>query len=278
MSRAALEAHYRLERGLADQLRAADKAARRGLYREVYDRLNRESPLYAERRAAPDTRDKARGLARLIAFVERFLPREGAVLEIGPGDAALSYALAPRVTEMVAVDVSREALTDAPPPSNFRFLLTDGFGLPVPDGSVVLVISNQLMEHLHPDDAFEQLQSVHRALAPGGAYVCITPSRLTGPHDVSKHFDPVATGLHLKEYTVGELADVFARAGFVAMSAYAGTKGRFVRLPVWLVRAVEAVVEPLPPKLRRAVAKFWPVRAALGVRLCGHKAREAHAR
>jgi SAM-dependent methyltransferase len=194
VSRAALEAHYRLERGLADQLRTADKASRRGLYREVYDRLNRESPLYAERRAAPDTRGKARGLARLIAFVERFLPREGAVLEIGPGDAALSYALAPRVTEMIAVDVSREALTDAPPPSNFRFLLTDGFGLPVPDGSVALIISNQLMEHLHPDDAFEQLQSVHRALAPGGAYVCITPSRLTGPHDVSKHFDPVATG------------------------------------------------------------------------------------
>ncbi len=271
MSRAALEAHYRLERGLADQLRTADKDARRSLYQHVYDRLNRESPLYAERRAAPDTSGKARGLARLVAFVERFLPRQGTVLEVGPGDAALSYALAPRVREVIAVDVSREALTAAPAPPNFRFLLTDGFGLPVPDASVDLVISNQLMEHLHPDDAFEQLQSVLRALRPGGAYVCITPSRLNGPHDVSKHFDPIATGLHLKEYTVGELATIFRRAGFVRLSAYAGTKGRFVRLPVGLVAALEAVVEPLPPKVRRALAKFWPLRAAFGVRLCGHR-------
>jgi hypothetical protein len=32
------------------------------------------------------------------------------------------------------------------------------------------------MEHLHPEDAFEQLRNIIRALAPGGRYVCITPT------------------------------------------------------------------------------------------------------
>jgi predicted SAM-dependent methyltransferase len=37
--------------------------------------------------------------------------------------------------------------------------------------SVDLAYSNQLMEHLHPDDASEQLANVYRALKPGGVTV-----------------------------------------------------------------------------------------------------------
>ena len=40
-----------------------------------------------------------------------------------------------------------------------------------------------------PEDAVEQLRHLHAALAPGGVYLCITPSRLTGPHDISYLFD-----------------------------------------------------------------------------------------
>jgi predicted SAM-dependent methyltransferase len=50
------------------------------------------------------------------------------------------------------------------------------------------------MEHLHPDDAFEQLKQIYTALTPGGLYICTTPNRLTGPHDVSKYFDETAAG------------------------------------------------------------------------------------
>ena len=70
------------------------------------------------------------------------------------------------------------------------------------------------MEHLHPEDAFEQLRNIIRALAPGGRYVCITPNRLNGPHDVSSHLDREATGFHIKVYTVTELARLFRAAGF----------------------------------------------------------------
>ena len=63
------------------------------------------------------------------------------------------------------------------------------------------------MEHLHPDDALEQLQNIYSALVPGGIYLCITPNRLSGPQDVSRDFDMVATGFHLKEYTISELSN-----------------------------------------------------------------------
>ena len=36
-------------------------------------------------------------------------------------------------------------------------------------------------------------------------FICLTPHRSTGPHDMSKYFGDVATGFHLKEYTNKEL-------------------------------------------------------------------------
>ena len=82
-------------------------------------------------------------------------------------------------------------------------VLSDGVSVEVPAASVTLAYSNQLMEHLHPDDALVQLRNIVRALAPGGLYVR-HPNRLTGPHDISMYFDRVATGFHLKEYTATE--------------------------------------------------------------------------
>ena len=38
------------------------------------------------------------------------------------------------------------------------------------------------------------LANLYRALKPGAVYVCITPNRLSGPHDISLYFDSVATG------------------------------------------------------------------------------------
>ena len=66
----------------------------------------------------------------------------------------------------------------------------------------------------------EQLRNLFAAIAPGGSYFCVTPSRLNGPHDVSKYFDTVARGFHLKEYTVTELEQLFRGVGFKRIQAY----------------------------------------------------------
>ena len=52
-----------------------------------------------------------------------------------------------------AVEVSEEITGNLAFPRNVRLLLSDGTSIPVPDASVAVAYSNQLMEHLHPDDA-----------------------------------------------------------------------------------------------------------------------------
>jgi predicted SAM-dependent methyltransferase len=53
--------------------------------------------------------------------------------------------------------------------SNFRFVKTSGVEIPLADASVGLAHSDQLMEHLHIDDAEPQLREVYRILKPGNA-------------------------------------------------------------------------------------------------------------
>ena len=117
----------------------------------------------------------------------------------------MSLEMARLVKQVYAIDVSKEMTKGLVFPANFHLILSDGIGIPVPANSIDVAYSNNLVEHLHPDDAVEQLRNIHQALAPGGVYICVTPNRLKGPHDVSKYFDTVATGFHLKEYTVSEL-------------------------------------------------------------------------
>jgi SAM-dependent methyltransferase len=129
--------------------------------------------------------------------------------------------------------------------------------------------SNQLMEHLHPDDAFEQLCEIYRVLAPGGIYLCLTPNSLTGPHDISRYFDSVATGFHLKEYSIRELTGLFRSVGFSRLRFCFGVKGRFLPLPIPLYRLMEMFVYLFPASLRKIWSQRLPFRLYQDLRLLG---------
>src|SRR5206468_11929257 len=118
------------------------------------------------------------------------------------------------VKHVYAVDVSSEITKNSSCPKNFTLILSDGCHVPLPDNSVDIVYSNQLIEHLHPEDTFEQTQHVYRILKAGGIYICGTPNSLSGPYDVSRDFDSIATGFHLKEYMNSELDRLFRSVGF----------------------------------------------------------------
>ncbi|OOK80019.1 methyltransferase domain protein [Mycobacterium kansasii] len=78
-----------------------------------------------------------------------------------------------------------------------------------------IVVSDQVIEHIHPDDLDSHLRSVRTILKGGGKYIFNTPHRYTGPHDVSRVFKcGEAAGMHLKEYTCRELVDAAQRAGY----------------------------------------------------------------
>jgi hypothetical protein len=101
--------------------------------------------------------------------------------------------------------------------------------------------------------------------------MCLTPNRLNGPHDVSMYFDTVATGFHLKEYTVAELYHLFQTAGFSKMRIFVPLKKSRVFLPVFPVKLCEKILSVFPYLLRKPLATSWPVAKLLGVRLVGTK-------
>jgi SAM-dependent methyltransferase len=266
---AQLREHYCVERGLAERLRRASRDERRELYSVVYDEMYQRVPHH------PMMRDKRSAVARDVEpdlrFLRRFL-RPGAVfMEIGAGDCTLSRRIASLVRLVYAVDVSEEITRGTRFPANFRLCLSDGTSIPVPEGSVHVAYSDQLMEHLHPEDAVRQLHNIYRALTPGGVYVCITPNRLYGPSDISCYFDETSTGFHLREYSALELHRLFKSAGFANTRSYAGARGWYVRWPLSVSAGLEWGLDALPYRVRRPLAGIKPLRALLGVRMAAVK-------
>ena len=263
-----LRAHYLVERGLARELAASRPEQRTLLYSDVYRRLFDSVPDHPQHagggeRRASRIRGQADGLLRSLG-------PDSTYVEIGCGDALLTKLIAGHVRRAIGVDVTAE-LVSGPAPAAFEFLLSDGVTLDIAGGSVDLVYSNQLMEHLHTDDALLQLREIHRILKPGGRYVCATPNQLTGPHDISVYFNYEPAGLHLREYDHRSLARIFRSVGFVAVRATVSLKGRVLNLPVSFASAAESVFELLPKDVRAKLALIGPVSNIAGVNMVGIK-------
>jgi len=235
-SDAQLREHYAIERELADRLRQSPREVRGDLYRQVYDELFRRVPHHPQLRS----RNEADQLAERVNW---------------------SHAI--EVSEAVTRCLAR--------PSNFELHITDGLHIPLRTNSVHVAFSDQLIEHLHPDDAKLQVGEVARTLVPGGAFICITPNRLYGPRDISEYFDERATGLHLREYSAGELRKLLLVSGFGRVEFFAGARGLYVKMPYWLISLVEGTLDALPHRLRKFLADNAPMRALLGLRLAAFK-------
>jgi len=263
--------HYRVEKELADILRNAPKEERGRLYPALYDELYRRLPGHSQlrRKSSPESAGaKARARLKLL---RRYIGGDSTFVETGAGACALSLLVSGFVKRVYAIDVSREIAGDVAIPGNMRLLISDGLEIPVPEGSADAVFSDQLAEHLHPDDLVEHLKNVYRCLAPGGTYICLTPNRLNGPHDISKYFTEIATGFHLKEYTNSELGTLFRGSGFIRIRALVGARGYYIPVhisfPVFLERALSA----LPRRAGRRIAGTLLFRILLGVRIAGMK-------
>lgn len=254
--------HYDVERSLAERLRVSTRAERLNLYRELYDELFRQVPEHPLLTLDADARRRV--VASQLGFLRPLARPDGTFLEIGAGDCQLSIAMAAHVRQVFAVDVSAEITSTAVFPDNCQLIISKGCDIPVPPGSVHLAFSDQLMEHLHPDDALEQLREIYRALRPGGIYVLFTPNRLSGPHDVSKYFDAQATGFHLKEYTSVELSRLLRQVGFRRVMVPVQRPGHTALMSARPVCAVERLVGHAPGALRQRILTRTPLRKALG--------------
>jgi len=264
-----LRRHFEIERELADRLRRASKDERKTLYGEVYDELFRrvELPGNVEAQRAQ--------VGLLLELVEPFLADCGSFLEIGAGSGDLSLALAERLDRVWAVDAVDPHIDPQLVPESFVFVSDADLEDVVPEDSVDLALSCHFVEHMHPDDLGDHLSIVHGKLAVGGAYVVVTPNRLYGPHDISKHFSDEPAGFHLREYTHLDLAAELERAGFDPVWVI-GRVGSSPRAGSWRkVARAERALEALPVAIRRwclqRAPRQEPFRPLEQVKLVGYK-------
>lgn len=265
-----IKAHYELERRLADRLRESDVDTRKELYTRLYDELFSSLPDHPQFfRRESDLLSNVKNQFKLL----RPMVKSGDVfVEVGAGDCRLSFDIAPHVRHAIGIDVSDKVFDPTEAPDNFEFVKSDGLGLGLPPTSVDFVYSNQLMEHLHVDDARQQLIDIYRTLKPGGRYYCITPNAVSGPSDVSRYFDKTATGFHMKEYRYRELINLFKSVGFKKFSVIISAAGRkLATVPPIVATPIETVLDHLPWPLRQRLARFKPVRIFLGIKLVAIK-------
>lgn len=256
-----LQEHYELEKELASKLMNSGKQSRKHLYTELYDELFTKLSHHPQVVRISDPATTAWIVEQRMILLNRYLSSKTTFLEVGPGDCSLAIEVSKLVKKVYAVDVATEITKQQTFPGNFEFINSDGCSVPVPENSVDIAYSHQLMEHLHPEDANEQLQNIYRALAPNGIYICITPNRLSGPHDISRYFDKVATGFHLKEYTVTELYKLFRSAGFSKVTWVKNNKKAHIEIPLNLltlptIAIAEKLLEILPLSFKRRMASL----------------------
>lgn len=244
--------HWELESALSQELRSSAPASRWETFERCYDRLYSELPWLVG----------TGGEANPALWLGLIGSPGARVYEVGSGAGELAIGLAQAGFEVTATDVSRERGNRAPR-AHLTWAATDGvhldqFAAPC---SFDAVISNQLIEHLHPDDLEAHLSSALALLRPGGRYVLATPHALTGPHDVSKVFGLDApAGMHLHEYTNREMVRALRRAGFrrprsVLHSPRLVPGAHPGRLHLGLMLGVEAVLAPLGNATARALAR-----------------------
>lgn len=269
--------HYQLERRLSDIMRHSTLEQREaGLYGELYDELigslddhPRKSVNSGETPAHPDGY-----IARQAAMVIREVGATDVFLDLGGGDCRVALAVAPHVAKAIVVDVSDALVPGNHGARNFEFAKTRGVDIPLPTESVSFIYSNQVMEHLHPEDAIAQLRELFRVLKPGGRYLIRTPNRVTGPHDVSMYFEEIARGTHMKEYTYASLSEILRDAGFVRPTIIIAPRAhRFGTMPRFLAIMLEALFSAVPRRLHTYICRSRAGRSLLGITMRVEKPR-----
>ena len=197
------------DRRSSHELRASAPASRWETFERCYDRLYSELPWLVG----------TGGVANPGAVEPASSAPPGrAVYEVGSGAGELAVGLAEagyRGHRHRRLARARGSGSSVP---TSTWAATDGvhldqFAAPC---SFDAVISNQLIEHLHPDDLESHLRSaLARCWRRADATRSPLPHALTGPHDVSKVLELDAPGgMHLREYRNIEMVRALRRAGF----------------------------------------------------------------
>ena len=248
---------YSVEKNQASKLRKAKSGAeRKGLYGPVYEEYFSQLPFHPQFTVKNDSNKIQNRVDFQWHQLKPFMKKNGVFIELGAGDCSFSKALSDQFAKVYALEVSEEITKDLNFPDNVECIIFDGFNIPFNTESIDVLYSNQLMEHLHPDDAIEQLTSIYNVLKTDGTYTCITPNKLIGPADISRFYTSDLDGFHLKEYSISDLNRLFKKIGFSKVYVHIYSKGKYIFIPVFVLQVTEFLLSVFPSKIRKRIAQF----------------------
>jgi SAM-dependent methyltransferase len=205
--------HWELEQQLTEKLSRSTPENRAEVFERSYTQLYQGVPWLRE---GPENAGDQ--LVEEAIWPALIGPPPSDVYEVGSGDGSLARFLAASGYTVRATEITSER-GDRQSEPRLTWGQTDGVHLDRFErpASFDVVISNQLVEHLHPDDLALHLRSVRALLRPGGRFAFATPHAYTGPHDISRVFElDTPAGMHLREYTYRQLGRALRDAGFTA--------------------------------------------------------------
>jgi SAM-dependent methyltransferase len=188
------------------------------------------------------------------------------IYEVGSGKGELIAWLAGNGFVCVGTEITPErGSKHTSDTTSLTWHTTDGVNLLLHEepASFDVVLSVQVIEHLHPDDLPAHFVAAAALLRGGGRYVLATPHRLSGPADLSAAFAleaPVC--FHLREYDYNTLTPLLRRCGFARIQAVYTTPRRLKRMLdvcfasrfyLTMLRAAERLLDRLPVRVARRI-------------------------
>ncbi|HTK34445.1 MAG TPA: class I SAM-dependent methyltransferase [Caulobacteraceae bacterium] len=264
---------YLTERSLRWKLLTADRSSRGALYAAAYEEVLRRSYADIPNRQSEMARDHAQAT---FSALRRYVKPGRHVVELGPGSGRVSFLLCSIADHVTMVDVRSTLAAGMGDFPNLSLMVTDGTGARLPKASIDIAFADQLIEHLHPEDALGVHTDIFNALVPGGLLICYTPNRVLGPHDLARYFDEdKPNGLHLVEYSLAELVQLFRKIGFRRIQPLIGGRSIWIPAPLFLLTALERLLDKLPGRLRVRLARLpllkHVLKILLGARVVARK-------
>ena len=257
--------HYQVERALASKLKQSDREGRRTIYATMYEELFLKVPDHPRLTTRDSAEMTAAAIQSKMKVIRRFVNRETVFAEFAPGDCKFAMKLCRQVRFVYGIDISDQRGQTITAPVNFKLIVYNGYHLELEENSVDVVFSDQLIEHLHPEDTIHHFQLVQKILKKNGLYVFRTPHSFCGPHDISGYFSDEAEGFHLKEWTYQELAAVLSELKFSSWRGILSVKGVCMSLPAPFFVLIEKMLGTLPRNLKRLAARHLLPRVSIVV-------------
>jgi SAM-dependent methyltransferase len=252
-----LQNHYLVEKAIAEKLKQADREGRKLIYSTMYDELFSKVPDHP--RLTRRSSEEQTALANKIKFelVRKFITKSTLFAEFAPGDCKFAIEVAKQVKHVYGIDISNQLSPNDVLPDNFTMIVYDGYNVKdIEENSLDIIFSDQLIEHIHPEDTKHHFKLAYNLLKKGGKYIFRTPQYHSGPHDISAYFADEPEGFHLKEWTYIEIKQLLRELNYSRLSSFWYAKGIKAAMPYIYFEATEKILNLLPKNRIQTLAKY----------------------